>query len=159
MNRPVFSIRKGNSSDLPEMQQLFAETITHICSKDYDNVQIEAWRLGAENEMRWQKVIENQYVLIAVSHGKIAGFISLDQGNYIDLLFVHKDFQNQGTAFQLYQWVEQEAVRQKQPFLTADVSKTAKPFFEKMGFHIIREQSVPVRGTKLTNYKMEKKLF
>ncbi|MDR6923309.1 GNAT family N-acetyltransferase [Chryseobacterium sp. 2987] len=159
MNSPTAKIREGNNNDLAKMKQLFTDTITHICKKDYDDVQIEAWKLGAENEIRWQKVMENQYVLIAESNGEITGFISLDQGNYIDFLFVHKDYQNQGIAFQLYQLIEHEAIKQEKTFMTADVSKTAKPFFEKMGFSIVREQSVPVRGVELTNYKMEKKLL
>lgn len=159
MNSPTAKIREGNNNDLAKMKQLFTDTITHICKKDYDDVQIEAWKLGAENEIRWQKVMENQYVLIAESNGEITGFISLDQGNYIDFLFVHKDYQNQGIAFQLYQLIEHEAIKQEKTFMTADVSKTAKPFFEKMGFSIVREQSVPVRGVELTNYKMERKLL
>lgn len=159
MNSSPVKIREGNNSDLAKMKQLFADTITHICKKDYDDVQIEAWKLGAENEIRWQKVMENQYVLIAESNGEITGFISLDQGNYIDFLFVHKDYQNQGIAFQLYQLIEHEAIKQGKTFLTADVSKTAKPFFEKMGFSIVQEQSIPLSGTELTNYKMEKKLL
>ncbi|WP_082377307.1 GNAT family N-acetyltransferase [Chryseobacterium indologenes] len=159
MNPPPIRIRRGNSRDLTEMKLLFADTITHICKKDYDDAQIEAWRQGSENEMRWQKIIETQYVLIAESHEKIIGFISLDQGNYIDLLFVHKEHQHQGIALQLYKLIEQEAMKQKQSLLTADVSKTARSFFEKMGFRILREQSIPLRGTELTNYKMEKNLF
>ena len=159
MNSSTVKIREGNSLDLAEMKQLFTDTITHICKKDYDDIQIEAWKLGAGNEIRWQKVIETQYVLIAEYNGKITGFISLDQGNYIDFLFVHKDYQNQGIAFQLYQLIEHEAIRQEKAFLTADVSRTAKPFFERVGFSIVWEQSIPVRGVELTNYKMEKKLL
>jgi len=39
--------------------------------------------------------------------------------------------------------------------LTA-ASITAKPFFEKMGFSVVQEQSVSRRGETLTNYLMEK---
>ncbi|HBV14092.1 GNAT family N-acetyltransferase [Chryseobacterium carnipullorum] len=58
----------------------------------------------------------------------------------------------------MYTFIEQEAILRKQKILTADVSKTAKPFFEKMGFKMIREQTVDVKGIGLTNYKMEKEL-
>jgi putative acetyltransferase len=40
----------------------------------------------------------------------------------------------------------------------ADVSITAKPFFEKIGFKIIQEQHVKLNGIELTNYKMEKSI-
>jgi len=149
------TIRKGTSTDLPEMKQLFTETITSVCKKDYNKDQISAWKLGAGSEERWNKVIENQLVFIAEINKQIAGFCTLD-GNNIDLLFVHKNFQRQGIAKNLYTFIEQEARNQKQKFLTADVSKTARPFFENAGFKIIKEQTVNVKGTDLINYKMEK---
>lgn len=151
-------IRKGNISDLPEMRSLFTETITAVCTKDYDTDQIDAWKSGAENEERWMQVIDKQFVIVAKVNGQMVGFCTLDRGNYIDLLFVHKDFQHQGIALKMYTFIEQEAILRKQKILTADVSKTAKPFFEKMGFKMIREQTVDVKGIGLTNYKMEKEL-
>lgn len=148
-------IRKGNSADLTEMKRLFTDTITSVCKNDYENDQISAWKSGAENEERWNNAIENQLVLIAEINKQIAGFCTMDR-NYIDLLFVHKNFQRQGIAKNLYTFIEQEAKYQKQKFLTADVSKTARPFFENAGFKMIKEQTVNVKGTDLINYKMEK---
>lgn len=156
---PQIIIRKANIHDLPEMQKLFEETITEVCRKDYTPEQLEAWKSGAENEERWQKVIREQMVFIAESEGMITGFATLDKGNYIDLLFVHKDFQHQGIASLLYIQLELEAIKQQQLYITAHVSKTARPFFEKSGFTVLQEQSVPLRGTVLTNYKMEKRLI
>jgi putative acetyltransferase len=156
---PQMMIRMGNIHDLPEMRKLFEETITEVCRKDYTPEQLEAWKSGAENEERWQKVIREQIVFITESEGVITGFATLDKGNYIDLLFVHKDFQHQGIASLLYGQLEFEAIKQQQLYITAHVSKTARPFFEKSGFTVLQEQSVPLRGTVLTNYKMEKKLI
>lgn len=150
--------REGNPYDLPEMLQLFKDTITMVCKKDYNADQLEAWKSGAENLERWKTVITEQYIVIAETQNKLVGFCTLNQGNYIDLMFVHKDFQHQGIASRLYSLIEKEALRQNQKLLTADVSKTAKPFFEKMNFKIIQEQTVNVKGVDLVNYKMEKSL-
>ena len=35
-------------------------------------------------------------------------------------------------------------------------SITARPFFEKRGYRIVKEQTVERRGIRLTNYVMEK---
>lgn len=158
-NKHNIIIRKGKEADLPEMLQLFAATIDAVCRKDYTPQQLEAWKSGAENEARWRKVIRDQYVIIALNENNIAGFCTLDQGNYIDLLFVHKDEQQKGIASILYQEVENEALRQHKKRLTAEVSKTARPFFEKIGFRAVQEQEVNVKGVTLTNYKMIKSLF
>ncbi|MFP3835058.1 GNAT family N-acetyltransferase [Chryseobacterium sp. SIMBA_028] len=152
------SIRNGNKDDLQKMLILFRETIGNVCKNDYTHDQLEAWKSGAENKERWENVICNQFILMAVHHHKIVGFCTLEKGDYIDLLFVHKDYQHQGIASQLYHQIEKEAVRQNKKYLTADVSKTAKSFFERAGFEIIKEQTVNVKGIDLINYKMEKKL-
>ncbi|WP_262708369.1 GNAT family N-acetyltransferase [Chryseobacterium sp. CH21] len=68
------------------------------------------------------------------------GFCTLDQGNYIDLLFVHKEYQYKGIASLLYHQIEKEALRCNEKELTADVSKTARPFFEKKDFKLLRSR-------------------
>ncbi|MBV8328584.1 GNAT family N-acetyltransferase [Chryseobacterium sp.] len=151
-------IREGNINDLSAMKQLFADTITYVCQKDYNNEQIEAWKSGTENETRWHKVMQNQMVLVAESGHKLIGFCTLDHGSYIDLLFIHHQYQQQGVALKLYTQIEKEALRQDTTELTADVSITAKPFFEKMGFKTICQQTVNIKGADLINYKMSKKI-
>ncbi|AYZ34576.1 GNAT family N-acetyltransferase [Chryseobacterium indologenes] len=151
-------IRKGNENDLTEMKQLFAETITSICKDDYTEEQLEAWRSGAENNERWLKVIHEQFVLVAISEHTIVGFATLDQGNYLDLFFVHKNYQHQGIASQLYEQIENAARKQTERYIRSDVSKTAKSFFEKLGFYVLKEQIVPIKGIALTNFKMQKNL-
>lgn len=151
-------IRKGNINDLTEMRQLFTDTITFICKNDYNSDQINAWKSGAENEERWLQVMNSQLVIIAKINGQMAGFCTVDKGKYIDLFFVHKDFQQQGVARKMYTFIEQEAIIRKEKTLTADVSKTARSFFEKMDFKVVQEQTVQVKGIGLTNYKMEKEL-
>ncbi|ADY53626.1 GCN5-related N-acetyltransferase [Pseudopedobacter saltans DSM 12145] len=150
-------IRKGLSTDLTELQKLFSDTIKAVCQKDYNHEQLEVWASGIENRQRWQTVMAKQHVIVAQdNNGKIIGFCSLDNGNYIDLMFVHKDCQRQGIAYKLYAEIEKEAKRQRQTELSSNVSKTARPFFERIGFSVKKEQSVNVKSITLTNYKMTK---
>lgn len=58
----------------------------------------------------------------------------------------------------LYTEIENIALLQGQTELTANVSKTAKPFFEKVGFITIKEQQVMLNEVELTNFKMAKKI-
>ena len=147
-------LRKGKPADLKELQQLFVDTITSVCSADYNAEQILVWTSGVENKQRWNDIITNQFVLVAQYRNKIVGFATLDDGNYLDLLYVHKDYQRKGIAQQLYANVEKEAKQRGQKELTADVSKTARPFFEKVGFNVVKEQTVNIKNVELKNYKM-----
>lgn len=152
------TLRKARLEDLPEMQRLFVETVTSVCCADYDTRQIKAWTSSIENTNRWRNIVEKQFVLLALHCDQIVGFTSLDNGTYIDLLYVHKNCQRQGIARTLYAAIEAEALRQKQPALTADVSLTARPFFERVGFTTLDEQTVVRNGIALTNFKMRKML-
>lgn len=151
-------IRKGQYADLKELQLLFVETITDICRTDYDSRQIEVWTSGVENQTRWNEIMDRQFVLVAEYETQIVGFATLANDNYLDLLYVHKHFQRQRIAYGLYADIEKEAIRRGQTELTADVSITARPFFEKVGFNIMKEQLIIRKDIALTNYKMFKKI-
>lgn len=155
------SIRQGQLADLQELQKLFVDTVTTICKTDYDKDQIEAWVSDTKNNanrQRWQDTLTKQFVLVAQHDNKIVGFATLDNGNYIDFLYVHKDYQRQGIANRLYADIENEAKRQRQTILASDVSKTARPFFERQKFKVVAEQALNKKSVILTNYKMTKTL-
>ncbi|RYU93849.1 GNAT family N-acetyltransferase [Emticicia agri] len=158
-SQQAINLRHGQLSDLPELQQLFRDTIHAVCQSDYEEAQLKVWAAGAENTTRWHSMLTQQYVMVALINDSIVGFGTLDKGKYIDMFYVHKDYQNQGIASKLYQALEKEALRQGQTRLTADVSKTARPFFEKRGFTVVAEQTVVRQGVALTNFKMEKFLL
>jgi|SRR5690606_5104635 len=151
-----FVNRRGQLDDLLELQKLFVDTITTICKADYNSDQITAWTSGVDNKQRWEDIMTKQIVLVAQHADKIVGFATLDNGNYIDLFYVHKDHQRQGIAQQLLDYIETEAKRLKQTTLTSNVSKTARPFFEKNDFNVLKEQIVQINNVDLTNYKMTK---
>jgi len=150
--------RKATISDLQEMQEMYIETIQWTCKSDYSPLEIDAWVSGLNNVERWKKVIHAQFVLLALIKNKIVGYGTLKNGNYIDFFCVHKDFQRQRIADNVFAELEIEAKKENSTTITADVSKTAKPFFEKKGFIIKAEQKNIRLGVELINYKMEKNL-
>jgi putative acetyltransferase len=140
------------------MQKMFVDTISTICKDDYAPEQIKVWTSSIENTQRWTDKLTSQYFLIAELDNKIVGYASLENNEYIDFLYVHKDFQRQGIADRLYTEIENEAIKRKATVLTSDVSKTAKHFFEKKGFKTLNEQTNIINAVKIVNYKMTKQL-
>lgn len=149
-------IRLAKKEDLAEMQELFAETISAVCAKDYDAAQIKAWISSVENTGRWLDKMTRQHFLIAEITERIVGYASLEAGNYFDFLYVHKDFQKQGIAQSLLQKIEVEAKNHGAITIDSDVSITAKPFFEKNGYMVIRTNTNILNGVKIVNYRMAK---
>ncbi|KIO53662.1 GNAT family N-acetyltransferase [Flavobacterium hibernum] len=153
------NFRKATISDLKEMQELYIETIKHVCKNDYNSAQIEAWISGVKNKDRWLEVINTQFVLLAIIENQIAGFGTLKDANYIDFFYIHKDFQRLGIADKILTALETEAKNHNSKIITSDISITAKPFFEKKGFVAKAEQRNIRLGVELINYKMEKHLL
>lgn len=150
------SIRRGRLADLQELRELFAGTVTGICQEDYNESQINAWINGAYN---WNHLFTQQYLLVAQEEGTITGFCSLTKDGCVDLFYIHKDHQGKGIARTLYNCLEEEASDRGLFQLTANVSITARYFFEKMGFDMLAEQTLIRQGVELNNFKMRKALL
>jgi len=141
------------------MQEMFVDTISTICKDDYSPDQIKVWTSSIENTQRWTDKLSSQYFLIADLDNKIVGYASLENNDYLDFLYVHKDYQRQGIADRLYCEIEKEVIKKGATVLHSDVSKTARPFFEKKGFKTIDTQTNLMKGIKIINYKMTKTIW
>ena len=78
----------------------------------------------------------------------IIGFADLAEDGYLDRLYVHRDWQGRGVATALCDALPDARL--------THASLTARPFFEKRGWHVVREQQVERRGVRLTNFVMER---
>jgi putative acetyltransferase len=154
----TITIRQATSNDLGEVAQLFRETIEVVNAKDYSPEQINVWKIGASKKERWLNKFSEQYFLVAEIDNKLAGFGSITHDGYLDFMYVSKNHQSIGIATEIYNELEKFARANQLDKISSDVSITAKPFFEKKGFEMIREQQVDINGIKLTNYKMQKNL-
>lgn len=154
MNNKRILIRQAKQNDLAAIQALFVDTIEAVCCYDYSPEQIAVWTSSIENTKRWTDKLMKQYFLIAEIDNKIVGFASLENNIYFDFIYVHKDYQRQGIADNLYSEILAKAIKHGTILLTSDVSITARPFFEKRGFKVIAEQKNDIKGVEVINYKM-----
>ncbi|MEQ8517980.1 MAG: GNAT family N-acetyltransferase [Cytophagales bacterium] len=154
INSAEILIRTVNLEDIQFLQKLFIETIESSCKNDYTPEQIKAWTSTAENIDRWNSMVEKQFSLIAQLNNKILGFASLQNDNYVDFLYVHKDFLRNGIANVLYDNLKKESTEKGCQKMSSDVSKTARPFFESKGFKVVRENKKLIKGVEIVNYYM-----
>ncbi|MDE5943359.1 MAG: GNAT family N-acetyltransferase [Clostridia bacterium] len=145
-------IRRYKDEDCDIVSKLFYETVHSVNSKDYTAEQLTAWANNADSLKVRRNDLLKQYTLIAEIIGVIVGFGSIDKSGYLDLLFVHKDYQNQGIATALCNELEKGYL-----LIKTYASITAKPFFESRGYSVIKEQEIERFGVKLKNFEMQKK--
>lgn len=154
----TFTIRKAGISDIDEIRQLFYDTITSINTRDYNEVQIDAWSSGYHNVNIWKEKLETQTFFVAESEKGIVGFGSITNEGYLDYLYTHKHHQRQGIATMLELASEQWARSSGLHEIHADVSLTARPFFLSMGFIVSKIYSKEFQGITFTNTIMTKTL-
>ena len=157
-------IRLYRPEDLTEMLKLFCNTVHTVNAKDYTPQQQDAWAPDSvveyhETRARWDRTLCEHLSLVAWQDGQIAGFADLDvKEGYLDRMYVGEAFVRQGIATALEQRLEQAAREAGCSKMTSDVSITARPFFEKRGYRVVRRQEVERKGVILVNFKMEKEL-
>lgn len=145
-------IRKYKDGDLETVSRLFYETVHSVNAKDYTLKQLCAWANNADSLKSRSDDLLKQYTLIAETGGVTVGVGSIDKSGYLDLLFVHRDYQNKGVATALCNELEKGFT-----VITTCASVTAKPFFESRGYCVVKEREAERAGVKLKNYEMRKK--
>lgn len=150
------TFREYKSSDCASMAKLFYDTVHTVNAKDYTNEQLDAWATGSVNLEGWNRSFLEHNTLIAEIDGTIVGFADMDNTGYLDRLFVHKDFQHKGIACALVTELERRARCDYLSYFETYASITAKPFFEKHGYVVEKENKAIRNGIELLNYKMIK---
>lgn len=145
-------LRAYINDDLAQITKLFYDTVHTVNASDYSAAQLSAWAKDYNSLKTRQNDLLRQNTLIAEINGAIAGFGSMDETGCLDLLFVRKDYQRQGIATALCNELEKGF-----DTIKTFASVTAKPFFEKRGYIVIREQEVERANIKLKNFEMQKK--
>lgn len=99
----------------------------------------------------------------------IIGFGDMDDTGYLDRLYVHKDYQGRGVATAICDRLEEDfclsrgrllqnsaVQKRKNDTFTTHASITARPFFEKRGYTVVKAQQVVRKGISIRNYIMRK---
>lgn len=149
-------IRRYRPQDLPAIAALFRDSVTGVACRDYSPEQIRAWAAAWEELRHRGDFFSSLYTLTAWEGESLAGYGCITREGYLDHLYVHPDFQRRGVAAALCGALEEYAFSAGAGSITVHASITARPFFEKRGYRLVRERQVERRGVVLVNFAMEK---
>lgn len=147
------TLRDYCKTDCTELARLFYDTVHTVNAKDYSREQLDAWATGEVNLEAWNKSFQAHNTVVTEMDGQIVGFGDMDETGYLDRLYVHKDYQRRGVATAICDALEQNT---KAAEFSTHASITARPFFEKRGYTVVKVQQVERRGILLTNFVMKK---
>ncbi len=147
------TIREYRPADCKELTELFYNTVHTVNAKDYTKEQLDAWATGQVDLEKWDRSLQEHFSIVAVDGDVIVGFGDIDRTGYLDRLFVHGEHQGKGIATAICDRLEAAVPGN----IVTHASITARPFFEKRGYKVVKEQQVERRGVTLTNFVMEKR--
>lgn len=148
-----------SGSDFAAAARLFCDTVHAVNARDYTSEQLDAWAPCSERCLaQIAEKLSGQQTVGLKECGILIGFGSLDDEGDIDMLFVHKDRQGQGVAKAILRELERLALKSGKQAVSTFASVTARPFFERMGYGVERENVVDRDGVSLVNYLMSKQL-
>ena len=131
-------IREYQSSDCEELTKLFYNTVHTVNAKDYTEEQLDAWATGQVDLNKWDQSLREHYSIVAVENEMLVSFGDIDESGYLDHLFVHADYQGKGIGTMICNRLEQAVSGN----IITHASITARPFFEKRGYRVVKEQQV-----------------
>ena len=148
--------RPYKSADLPSVIETYTASIRLLAAPYYTPEQIAAWAPIPPDAARWQERLAHLHTIVAESDGLLAGFASYTLDGYLDFLFTHPAFARQGVASSLYHRVESVLCAVNIPKVTTLASLAARPFFDRHGFQLDRQECVECRGAYLRRFAMHK---
>ena len=152
------ALRPMLPADAPVLAAIFRAAIETLAAEDYSPAQLEAWIAAADDEDGFARKLGGQLTLIATVEREPAGFASLKDNDYLDMIYVRPEFAGRGVAKTLVEALETLAAARGQAKLTADVSDAARDFFAHRGYTAVRRNTVELNGQWLGNTTMEKSL-
>ncbi len=159
MTRKNIIIRNYQQSDARSLVDIFYNTSHIICAKDYTKEQLEAFAPKSRLDLReWVEKWETLAPIVAVLDDKVVGFAELEPDGHIDCFYVHHEYQSKGIGSALFHEVEKRTQSSGIDKLHAEVSITARSFFESKGLHVTSELIKIRNGVNILNYVMEKDL-
>ena len=152
----MVTLRPFRERDSAKLLALFRETVRQVNSADYSPEQIRAWASEEIVLSDWARRFEGRLAYVAESGDLPVGFTDMEHNGHIDRFFVSSQYQRCGIGRMLLARLLEDAGQLGLSCMSANVSITARPFFEAHRFRVLAEQTVQSRGVDFTNYRMER---
>lgn len=152
-------IRNTLVEDMKAVMDAHRRSIIELCSKDYNDEQIKCWSTVKYSLDIWKCSVNDEFHLVVEKDGRIEGLchacIHSEGVGEIKGLYFTKEIAGQGYGRKAFEQSLEflKEGRCKKVIITG--TKTARPFYEKMGFSCINERSLNIRGSDLICYSME----
>jgi putative acetyltransferase len=122
----------------------------------YTQTQRAAWVPERRSGVEWESRLAAKDIAIGRDGGRIIGFMSIEDGGYIDFAFIRPEAQGSGLFRQLFELIQERARAAHEPRLWVHASLMAQPAFAAVGFSVVEHQIVQIGDQDFQRAMMEK---
>jgi len=152
------SIRDYQPEDAQVLAHIYYNTIHRINIQHYTEEQVDVWAPASSLEAEgWTKKFSRTKPIIATAENQVVGFAEFEPNGHIDCFYCHHEWIGKGVGSALMKEILQRAKNNHIHHIFSEVSITARPFFEKHRFKVVKEQTMVRKGIELINFKMERR--
>lgn len=154
-------IREMRREDAWAFLEVHHAAVRGLASKDYSPEVVEAWApmpISARHVSGVQSNPDGEYRLVAEIDGRLVGIgCVVVQKNELRACYVAPSASRKGVGSALLREIELAAREQGSPYLEADSSLTAEPFYSSNGYQVReRGEHVLHNGQRMACIKMRK---
>ncbi len=150
--------REATIEDLSDITTIFRDTIRAVNKKNYSDKEIQVWSSGADDADKWTDRIKKLYFLVAEFEEQIVGFAYLKGGNYLEGIYVHKEYQRRTIGSKLLRIMESRVSINDFDIIKADSSMTSLPFFDSHYYEVVKKQKRSFKEMAFEGYLVSREL-
>ena len=155
-------IRKARLEDKEQVNQAHVRSIKEVCSRDYSPEQIEKWSSLKYSDDIWSNTVNKDCCYLIEKDSQIYGFchakIHNDNRGEIAGLYFTPEILGKGFGRKIFErclaYLKQ--FNPEKIFIVG--TKTAKGFYETMGFRTLEKKIIQIRGVDVECYHMEREI-
>jgi putative acetyltransferase len=144
-------------TDHAELADVMFDAVRNGPSK-YTQAQRAAWVPERRRGVEWEARLAAKDIIIGRDGVRIAGFMSIEGGGYIDFAFIRPEAQGSGLFRRVFELVQERARANAEPRLWVHASLMAQPAFAAVGFSVVEHQIVQIGDHDFKRAMMEKPL-
>lgn len=158
---PAFSLPPvwlAEAADMPQLAQLYYETVVHNAPRYYTEAQTQAWASFALDQTAFAQFLEGVTTFVMAADADLLGFAGVAADGHVTAVYVRGDRLGQGIGSQLLQTLLEYADSQGMQRLYAEASEFSLGLFLKFGFQQFDLEVVERNGVQFQRYLVEKTL-
>lgn len=153
----MIKIRLAQDKDFAEIARLHRQTIKAVNSKDYPEKMIKVWS-AKTSAQSFRNCADKCKRWVATFNEQIVGFCDHNFTCELWGLYVHKNFLGQGIGEKLLRVAEKSMIKSKCKKITVKSTITAKNFYLKHGYKLIKKDFHQIEDQKLPIFILEKEI-